>query len=256
MQVWRDLWKLDRLGEDWYVACFVLLRKHIKAKFVPFYFQVLHTRGLSSILANHVFPVSPQAADLSVRYLSLLGWVLKGQLRGENQNSQKQLFELMLTNSSEREWIMAQPKKSVALLSRIRQICCLALASSPASTLKSGYNQLYFVEEKIAELEACVGSCERLFGSPIPPTYTRHLSRVMSLWLVLLPMSLVFAASLNALAVAFVVSIGAYVFVGLDEVGMEIENVFQLLPLQQLAAAAQKDAQDQFLMIGDPPTVQ
>ena len=78
----------------------------------------------------------------------------------------------------------------------------------------------------------------------------------MSLWLVLLPMSLVFAASLNTLAVAFVVSIGAYVFVGLDEVGMEIENVFRLLPLQQLAAAAQKDAQDQFLMIGDPPTVQ
>jgi len=40
---------------------------------------------------------------------------------------------------------------------------------------------------------------------------------------------------------------------GLDEVGMEIENVFQIMPMQQLAAAAQKDAGDQF--VSEMPTL-
>ena len=71
----------------------------------------------------------------------------------------------------------------------------------------------------------------------------------MSLWLCLLPVSLLAAGRLETWGVALVTTIAAYVFVGLDEVGMEIENAFQLLPLQQLAAATQKDVQDQFFMM-------
>lgn len=230
-----------------------------------------------------MFPIHPQAAILSMRYLSTLAWILKAQVRGEDEAIQKQILKLMLTcskndDNSEYQWIREQPKKCVAMASRIRQICSLANNASSASNWS---NQFYFVETHIMELEASVGVCERLFGSPIPPTYTRHLSRVMSLWLFLLPVSLVMTGGLNTLTAASVVAIATYVFVGLDEVGtetlyskmlqyrnlfvrnfasipshalffwggsvgptgMEIENVFQLLPLQQLAAAAQKDAQ-------------
>ena len=109
------------------------------------------------------------------------------------------------------------------------------------------------IEERLRGLEACVGGNERLFSSPIPPTYTRHLSRVISLWLLLLPVSLVVNGGLSTSATAFVVSIASYVFVGVDEVGMEIENVFQLLPLQQLAAVTQRDVQNQFLLLRDVP---
>ena len=109
------------------------------------------------------------------------------------------------------------------------------------------------IEDRIRELETVVGVCERLFSSPIPPTYTRHLSRVMSLWLFLLPVNLIAMANLKTVGVAFATSIATYVFVGLDEVGMEIEDVFKLLPLQQLAAATQRDVRDQFFMtVGSP----
>lgn len=33
--------------------------------------------------------------------------------------------------------------------------------------------------------------------------------------------------------VACATTVAAYVFIGLDEVGMEIENVFQIMPMQQ-----------------------
>ena len=228
---------------------------------------MLQARGLSSILGTYLYPLNPQAAVLAVRHLSVLGWILKAQLRGETEESQREVLQQMLAQKnvngstakdvdSEYQWLVQQPKRSVAITSRIRQICGMAMISSTSSVQQQQLQQqqLLIMEERIRELEAVVGICERLFGSPIPPTYTRHLSRVMSLWLLLLPVSLIAAAHLKTFGVAFVTTIAAYVFVGLDEVGMEIENVFQLLPLQQLAAATQKDVQNQFLMLRHPPT--
>lgn len=216
---------------------------------------VLHSRGLASILANYVYPINPQAAVLSVRYLSIIGWILKGQFRGESEANQESLLKLMLTQK-EYQWIMKEqrsPKYGVAMLSRIRQICTLAIISS---TAKVSPNHLYFIEDRLKELETSAGICERLYGSPIPPTYTRHLSRVMSLWLLLLPVSLVTTIGPTSTAI-ITTTLAAYVFVGLDEVGMEIENCFQLLPLQQLAAAVQKDTYDQFYgtVCSSPPDI-
>ena len=177
--------------------------------------------------------------------------MLKAQLRGEDEASQQEVLQRMLL-PAEYDWFVQQPKRSVALTSRIRQLCggaiLLSSSSSVAAASSSSAAQL-IVEDRLRELESCVGVCERLFGSPIPPTYTRHLSRVMFLWLCLLPVSLLAAGRLETWGVALVTTIAAYVFVGLDEVGMEIENAFQLLPLQQLAAATQKDVQDQFFMM-------
>jgi len=203
---------------------------------------VLHARGLASILANYIYPINPKAAILSVRYLSIIGWILKAQFRGEDEASQREVLKLMLTGK-EYQWIINEQnttKYGVAMLSRIRQVCSLAMSSSTAQV-----TPLYFVEDSLKGIESSAGICERLFGSPIPPTYTRHLSRVMSLWLLLLPISLVSSIGPTVTTV-ITTALAAYVFVGLDEVGMEIENVFQLLPLQQLAAAVQKDVYDQF----------
>eukprot|EP00579_Thalassiosira_antarctica_P009309 CAMPEP_0201883508 /NCGR_PEP_ID=MMETSP0902-20130614/15868_1 /ASSEMBLY_ACC=CAM_ASM_000551 /TAXON_ID=420261 /ORGANISM="Thalassiosira antarctica, Strain CCMP982" /LENGTH=451 /DNA_ID=CAMNT_0048412317 /DNA_START=60 /DNA_END=1413 /DNA_ORIENTATION=+ len=224
---------------------------------------VLGTRTLSSVLKTYLYPVHPNGAVLSVRYLALLGWLLKAQLRGEDEDSQQQVTRLMLGEqqyNEEYDWLMGQPKRTVALTSRIRNICAVALASSIASSANHTDNPLdhtatqLLIEERIRELESCVGICERLFGSTIPPTYSRHLSRVLSLWILLLPVSLISSGVSTVAGVACATTVAAYVFIGLDEVGMEIENVFQIMPMQQLAAAAQKDAGDQF--VSEMPTQQ
>jgi predicted membrane chloride channel (bestrophin family) len=75
------------------------------------------------------------------------------------------------------------------------------------------------------------------------------------MWLFSLPVSLV-SMSLSNLGVVVATMIATYVLVGIDEVGMEIENCFQLLPLQQLSAAVQNSAEQQiFPALGPMPPV-
>ncbi|KAL3923551.1 MAG: hypothetical protein SGARI_006195, partial [Bacillariaceae sp.] len=113
---------------------------------------------------------------------------------------------------------------------------------------------LLLLEEQIAKLEAVVGGCERLHGSPIPPTYSRHLSRVMSMFLFFMPVGLV-ASGMALINTVLVSAVASYVFVGIDEVGMEVENAFSLLPLQQLANAAHVGVRDQLVCFNDAPPI-
>merc|ERR1712071_111283 len=88
--------------------------------------------------------------------------------------------------------------------------------------------------------------CQRLLASPIPPTYSRHLSRALCIWLLILPFGLV-GSGLHMFAVTASTAFVSYTIIGIDEIGMEIENPFPLLPLQQLAAAVQQDVASHLL---------
>jgi len=213
------------------------------------FFQVLHARGLSSILRTYLFPHNPEAAVLAVRHVATIGWLLKAQVRGEEEEEgQLKVLQVMLGDTANYQWMKSQSKRTVALTTRIRQICAAALSSLERSDYSHATHLI--IEERIHELETVVGACERLFGSPIPPTYTHHSSRVMTLWALLMPMSLL-SAGLSTFGVVFATTVAAGVFIGLDEVGTKIENVFQLMPLQQLAGATQNDVREQF--IASPP---
>jgi ion channel-forming bestrophin family protein len=108
------------------------------------------------------------------------------------------------------------------------------------------------LEEKLYDLEASFGICNRIFMSPIPPTYTRHTSRVLCLFLFLLPIN--FAGSKTSPA-ALLLGVAAitYVLVGIDEIGLEIEYVFPLLPMQQMASTYQKNVLNQFMLLSNAP---
>jgi predicted membrane chloride channel (bestrophin family) len=58
--------------------------------------------------------------------------------------------------------------------------------------------------------------------------------------------------NLSVAGVVLPTAVATYVLVGIDEVGMEIENAFRLLPLQQLAAAAQNGVRDQIVPASGP----
>lgn len=46
------------------------------------------------------------------------------------------------------------------------------------------------LENNLLELNRVFGICERIRGSPIPPIYTAHTSRLLVFYLVLLPCAL------------------------------------------------------------------
>jgi putative membrane protein len=207
----------------------------------------LHSRSIANLLQVYLLPVEPEASILAMRHLSILGWLLKAKLRDESEESQQQVLRTMLSGE-DYSWLSSQQgNRPIAITSRLRQITALAFDRTPAGYTAN--NPLAFVEDRIHQLETSLGVVERIFSSPIPPTYSRHLSRVMSLWLFLMPMNLV-ALGLTTPGVIVATMIASYVFIGIDEVGMEIERPSLLLPLQQLAGSIQNAVRDQVVLEG------
>lgn len=207
----------------------------------------LHSRSIANILQVYLLPLEPEASILAMRHLSILGWLLKARLRDESEESQQEVLRTMLSGE-DYTWLSSQQgNRPIAITSRVRQITALAFGRTPAGITAN--NPLDFVETRIHQLETSLGVTERIFSSPIPPTYSRHLSRVMSLWLFLLPMNLV-ALGLTTSGVIVATMIASYVFIGIDEVGMEIERPSVLLPLQQLAGSIQNAIRDQVVQEG------
>ena len=87
-------------------------------------------------------------------------------------------------------------------------------------------------EALLSGFDVALGGCQRLAGSPIPAAYTRHTSRFLIAYLMLLPIALF--PSLNWLTVAVVVTL-TFFLAGIENVGVQIENPMRVLPLRSLA---------------------
>ena len=79
----------------------------------------------------------------------------------------------------------------------------------------------YSIDMDLAKLYEIVTRCERLFSSPIPPNMARHGMRSLVLQLLLLPV--VLAGTMPPLAVAATVAVTSYIYVGIDELGVQAE---------------------------------
>lgn len=204
---------------------------------------ILYTRTYTALLRIYVLPYYPDAAILSARHVSIYGWLLKSNVRGEDRSKQLEVMQAVLgKDTADFEWLASQPRPCWAIALRLRQVLAAVTAKYPGNMLVA-HN---LMEEAIANLEGVTGVCERILASPIPPTYSRHLSRVLSIWLAMLPFGLI-GSGIPVLGVALSTAFISYVLVGLDELTMEIENCFALLPLQQLAGAVQSSVGMQLL---------
>ena len=204
---------------------------------------VLHARSYAALLRSYILPYYPEAAILSAKHVAIFGWLLKSAVRGEDRAKQLEVMEAVLGKESrDYQWLASCPKPVWAITIRLRQIVA-AVANKYPGNMFVAHNLL---EEGIANMEGVAGVCERILGSPIPPTYSRHLSRVLSIWLAMLPVGLI-GSGVPTLGVVISSSFTTYVLVGLDEIGMEIENCFSLLPLQQIAGAVQSGVSMQLI---------
>ena len=79
-----------------------------------------------------------------------------------------------------------------------------------------------------------LGGCKRIYSTPIPPTYSRHASRALVAWLACLPLA---TAPLHASDWTLALSTGltAFLVLGIEDIGMQIEEPFAVLPLHDLA---------------------
>jgi predicted membrane chloride channel (bestrophin family) len=121
--------------------------------------------------------------------------------------------------SPDREFILSQRKRPVALLQRLRQVIAYMGPQLPHAVHLS-------MERNICELNRVFGRCERVKGSCIPPLYTAHVTRLLVFYIFFLPFAL---ATAGVSIVADMVTTGAVAFamMGLDEIGHILEQPFR-----------------------------
>lgn len=103
------------------------------------------------------------------------------------------------------------------------------LHSLPASDPKA----LIETDKSIIILGECTAICEKIYSSPVPLVYTRHTARFLSLWALLLPSALypAFADAGQVWATLPASMVLAFFLFGVDELAMQLEEPFSILPM-------------------------
>lgn len=83
----------------------------------------------------------------------------------------------------------------------------------------------------IQKLVASLGGCERIQKTPIPTCFTRHTSRLIFMWSTLLPFA-IYPVCGPLFTVPSTLAI-TYSILGLEDIGVQIEEPFNILPLRQ-----------------------
>ena len=96
------------------------------------------------------------------------------------------------------------------------------------------YLRKHEIQRAITIFEDNLGSSERILTSPVPLFYSRHLSRFLVVWLLLLPFGLYdsFATSWNHITMIPATVIISTMLFGIEEIGTQLEEPFTVLPMQ------------------------
>jgi putative membrane protein len=133
---------------------------------------------------------------------------------------------------AEIERVLASGNPGVAVALRMSAV----LAEAKQRGLISDYVQMQ-LDHNVQQLVDYQGGCERIVRTPLPFAYMLHLRRTVILFLLTLPFGLV--ETFGWWTVLVVVMI-AYTFLGIEEIGVEIEEPFGTeendLPLEEISA--------------------
>jgi len=97
-----------------------------------------------------------------------------------------------------------------------------------------------------------VGACERIFKTPIPLVYTRHTSRFVGSWLTLLPLALYGVdTSWNHLICIPASALILFFLLGIEELGLQIEEPFGILPMEAFIGGAITAPNNDMILVED-----
>eukprot|EP00195_Chlamydomonas_chlamydogama_P001606 CAMPEP_0202924918 /NCGR_PEP_ID=MMETSP1392-20130828/79227_1 /ASSEMBLY_ACC=CAM_ASM_000868 /TAXON_ID=225041 /ORGANISM="Chlamydomonas chlamydogama, Strain SAG 11-48b" /LENGTH=475 /DNA_ID=CAMNT_0049618675 /DNA_START=90 /DNA_END=1517 /DNA_ORIENTATION=+ len=201
-------------------------------------------------LAANYFPEASKKK--AARYVQVLAFVLKSHLRsGRTRKDTKDRTAFRddpsevvrdLLPEAEAELLLAAPNKPFFAVCRMTQILKEADHYVP-------HHVRHHLEHVLADMLQVAGGCDRILGTPVPLSYTRHTSRSLMLWLMTLPFALWPQAGWLSVPAMMVIS---FIFVGIDEIGVEIEEPFAILPLLPLCRTISNDVK---MVMGMPGSI-
>ncbi|MDR6935889.1 bestrophin family protein [Luteibacter sp. 3190] len=159
---------------------------------------------------------------------------LRHHLRGTDAADE---ITTWIRDERERAGILATPNRPAAILSRTGAALGEAMRARHDDPIL-----LAAMDRELGTLSHVLGGCERIHGTPIPYAYILLLHRTVHIYCFLLPFCLV---GLMGWFTPLVVGVLAYTFFGLDALGDQIEDPFDLmpndLPLDAYCATVERD---------------
>ena len=108
------------------------------------------------------------------------------------------------------------------------------------------------IDKGLMEMTSAFYTCDRIFTTPIPLMYTRHTARFLLIWLLTVPMALYHEfRKTQTLYVPFIIPLisffNAIFLFGIEELGVQIEEPFSILPLANICNEIQYAGEDLLL---------
>ena len=169
---------------------------------------------------------TPRLCDLSLCFTVAYANCLVAHLQGLSDAWLKGELEDKL-EPLEVEIVMASQHRPGACLHALSEVIRAAQERGEIDSITHLY-----LAERLHNLTDTMGACERILKTPMPLSYTRHTSRFLVLWLGLLPLALI--PQLGAVTVPAVALISV-LLLGIDEIGVNLEEPFRRLPLKDIA---------------------
>mmetsp|Transcript_28116 Transcript_28116/g.39542 ORF Transcript_28116/g.39542 Transcript_28116/m.39542 type:complete len:458 (-) Transcript_28116:375-1748(-) len=190
---------------------------------------VLYTREMSSLISSFVYPVDKQLGLLLARHVALFGWLLKSQLRFTPEENVQDIVQTMLPNKKDSEYVLSQRQRTVAVVTRIRQVIHHLGKKHKLSTAEE-----IALDHTAQILSDIITSTGRLRASPIPTLYTSHSSRLLVFYLMCLPPALHLSGLSGLVTMIVTMSVG-FAMLGLDEISHIFEQPFRVIPMYQIS---------------------
>jgi len=163
---------------------------------------------------------------------------LKGTYREGKKEQSKLREELIeLLGAEEAEYVLSADHRTLRLVQELSNVLQRAKLT-PMQLARMDSNISFFCD--------AIGVCERIFKTPIPLFYTRHTSRFLSVWLLLLPFALynVLGDTWLHFATIPASSLIAIFFLGIEELGIQIEEPFSILPMEAMCDGIERNCKE------------
>lgn len=196
------------------------------------------TRALARAANVYIDDKSDGSIDHIIAWLLAFPIALKQHLRAERNFS-----EFKHLGTKQLNFLQGSDHLPVAV--------CYALTEA-LNTLKSQKGQeqsglvWWQMESFVAELVDTVGEAEAIAGTPVPLSYSRHTSRLLSIWTICLPFVLVYSLPPEIVPIATIIV--SWMLLGTEEIGHIIEEPFglhedrpQILPLEKYCEVVKRD---------------
>ena len=136
--------------------------------------------------------------------------------------------------------LMSPSQLEACMAAGNRPMYCISAMSAVVREAKIGEMDRARIDTSISTLVDLTGACERIFKSPVPLVYTRHTSRFLAVFLLFLPFGLwpAMASSWNHWTTVPAADMIAFFLLGIEEIGIQIEEPFSVLPIEAFCNGA------------------